>query len=122
MSSGHPGTWDCLAAWTDVPVAAFERLLTLFVHLASVVMILRAVIDRQWGWFAVSFVYKSAVDGLAAWLLLSGLSLFSSLWVMEWLCFAPFGLAGLLVLLYFRRHWTEPAMSPVSPTAAVAQP
>jgi uncharacterized membrane protein YhfC len=106
-SSGQPGTWDCLATWSDVPVAAFERLLALLVHAASVVMILWAFTSRQWGWFAASFGYKTAVDGLAAWVMFSGLGLFSSPWLMESLCFGPFALAGLLVLLYFRRNWQE---------------
>jgi hypothetical protein len=76
-------------------------------------MILRALIDRKWPWFWVSFAYKSAVDSVAVWLILSGTSLLYSLWLREWLCFAPFALIGVLVLLYLRRKWMAPGYSPV---------
>jgi uncharacterized membrane protein YhfC len=101
--------WGCLTTWSDALVPAFERLLTLFIHAAAAVMILRALIDRKWQWFWVSFAYKSAVDSVAAWLLLSGTSLLSSPWLMEWVCIAPFALIGVVVLLCLRRTWMEPS-------------
>jgi uncharacterized membrane protein YhfC len=107
-SAGQTGAWACLTTWSEALVPAFERLLALLVHVAAVVMILRALVDRKWQWFGVSFVYKTAIDGVAAWLLLSGTSLRSSPWLMEWLCFAPFALIGVLVLLNLRRKWMEP--------------
>lgn len=109
VSASQEGAWGCVLTWSDALVPAFERLLTLPIHAAAAVMILRALIDRKWPWFWVSFAYKSAVDSVAAWLLFSGTSLLSSHWLMEWVCFAPFGLIGVLLLLYLGRRWmTEP--------------
>ena len=105
----HAGAWECVTTLSEALVPSFERLLTLPIHAAAVVMILRALIDRKWPWFWVSFAYKSAVDSVAAWLPDSGTSLLSSPWLMEWLCFAPFALIGVLVLLYLRRRWMEPS-------------
>lgn len=101
------GLWGCLATWSVPLVPAFERLLTLPIHAAAAVMILRALIDRKWPWFWVSFAYKSACDSVAACLNLSGTSLRSSPWLMEWVCVAPFALIGVLVLLNLRRRWME---------------
>jgi len=105
--AGQTSDWGCAITWSDVLAPAFERLLALLIHVAAVVMILRALVERQWRWFAASFAYKSAVDGVAAWLLLSGTSLRFSPWAMEWICFAPFALVGVAVLLHLRRVWTK---------------
>jgi hypothetical protein len=88
-------------------------LIALAIHVAAKVMILRALVDRKWRWFWVSFVYKSAVDGVAAWVILSGTGLRSSPWLMRWLCFMPFALIGLWALLYLRRGWKEEAVCPL---------
>jgi uncharacterized membrane protein YhfC len=109
LSASQAGAWSCLTGWSEALVPAFERFLALLIHIAAVVMILRALVDRKWPWFGVSFAYKSAVDGVAAWLLLSGTSLRSSPWLTEGICFAPFALIGLLVLLNLRRRWMEPS-------------
>jgi len=109
FSANQAGAWETVTTWSEALASAFERLLTLPIHVAAAVMILRALVDRKWQWFGVSFAYKSAVDGVAAWLVLSGTSLLSSHWLMEWVCFAPFALIGVLVLLYLRRRWMEPS-------------
>jgi uncharacterized membrane protein YhfC len=108
IPAGQTGAWGCLNTWSDALVPAFERLLTLPIHAAAAVMILRALLERKWRWFGLSFAYKSAVDGVAAWLLFSGTSLLYSLWLREWLCLAPFALIGVLILLHLRRRWMEP--------------
>lgn len=108
LSASQTGVWGCLTTCAEEMSSVFERLLTLSIHAAAAIMILRALIDRRWPWFWVSFAYKSAVDGVAAWLVLSGTSLLQSHWLMEWVCVAPFALIGALVLLYLRRRWTEP--------------
>ena len=113
LSASQAGVWGCLTTGAEALSPAFERLLTLPIHAAAAVMILRALIDRKWPWFWVSFAYKSAVDSVAVWLILSGTSLLYSLWLREWLCFAPFALIGVLVLLYLRRKWMAPGYSPV---------
>jgi uncharacterized membrane protein YhfC len=103
-----------LSTWSDALVGPFERLLTLPIHTVSVVLIVRALVDRQWRWFWASFLYKSAVDGVAAWLLLSGTNLFHHHWLMEWICFAPFALLGILGLVYLGKTWKESPLDHVS--------
>ena len=89
LLASQTAAWGCLTTCAEVMSSVFERLLTLSIHAAAVVMILRALIDRKWQWFWVSFAYKSTVDSVAAWLNLSGTSLLHSPWLMEWLCLAP---------------------------------
>lgn len=107
LSASPAGDWVYVTTWSEALVPAFERLLALLIHVAAVVMILRALINRKWQWFWAAFVYKSAVDSVAAWLVGSGSSLMSHPWLMEWLCFAPFALVGVLVLLNLRRRWIK---------------
>jgi hypothetical protein len=107
LRASQAGAWGCLTTGAEAMSPAFERLITLPIHAAAAVMILRALIDRKWRWFWVSFAYKSTVDTVAVWLILSGTSLLYSLWLREWLCFAPFAVIGVLVLLYLRRRWKE---------------
>jgi uncharacterized membrane protein YhfC len=106
-----------LSTWADALVGPFERVLTLPIHTAAVVMIVRALINREWRWFWASFAYKSAVDGVAAWLLLSGTGLLSRHWLAEWICFAPFTLLGILLLFYLGRRWTKPVPDIATQTA-----
>jgi hypothetical protein len=101
--------------WSNTLVGPFERMLTLPIHTVSVVLIVRALVGRQWRWFWVSFVYKSAVDGVAAWLLLSGTNLLSHHWLMEWICFAPFALLGVIGLVYLGKNWPESPPHNLSP-------
>jgi hypothetical protein len=68
-------------------------------------MILHALIARKWRWFAISFVYKSAIDGIVAWLPGLGINPSASPWLMDALLIAPFALIGVLVLLKLRREW-----------------
>jgi uncharacterized membrane protein YhfC len=103
------GGSSSLAIWIGALLPAFERLIALAIHVAATVMILRALVDRQWRWFWVSFFYKSAVDSVAAWVILSGTSMRSSPFLMEWVCFMPFALIGLGTLIYLRREWDKEA-------------
>jgi hypothetical protein len=93
--------------WSNALAGPFERLLTLPIHTVSVALIVGALVERRWRWFWASFVYKSAVDGVAAWLLLSGTNLLSHHWLMEWICFAPFALLGIIGLVYLGENWRE---------------
>jgi uncharacterized membrane protein YhfC len=112
------GIWRDSGAWGNALAPAFERLLALIIHVAAVVMILHAVMTRTWRWFWLGFAYKSAMDVVAAWLLLSGATLMASPWRMEWICFAPFAIAGIVLLFWLRRQWhavaAMPAASPVT--------
>jgi uncharacterized membrane protein YhfC len=110
-----------LAVWIGAMLPAFERLIALAIHVAATVMILRALVDRRWRWFWGSFLYKCAVDTIAAWVILSGTSLRSSPVLLEWVCFMPFALIGLGALIYLRREWDKEAPAPVW-TAPNSQP
>ena len=48
LSASQAGDWGCVTTWSEALVPAFERLLALLIHVAAVVMILRALIDRKW--------------------------------------------------------------------------
>lgn len=109
FAASQAGAWGCVTTWSEALVPAFERLLALLIHVAAVVMILRALVDRKWQWFGVSFAYKSAVDGVAGWVILSGTSLQSSPWLRECICVAPFALIGVLALFKLRRRWMKPS-------------
>lgn len=107
LAAGKTGVSSGLLTWIGALLPAFERLIALAIHVAATVMILRALVNRQWRWFWVGFIYKSAVDCVAAWVILSGTSLRSSAWLMEWLCFMPFALIGVCALIYLRREWDK---------------
>ena len=98
-------TWDWATPPLDTLAPAFERLIALVIHMAAVAMILRALIHRKWKWFALSFIYKSAVDSVAGWLLFSGTTMVAFPWRCR-LIFVPFAVAGALVLFYLGRSWT----------------
>ncbi|MFB0553670.1 MAG: YhfC family glutamic-type intramembrane protease [Phycisphaerae bacterium] len=92
----------------DAPsfIGPVERLITLVVHTASVVMIIYALTNRKWAWFIASFLYKSGIDAVAAFVLLSGIGFLKThLWFVELCLFAPFAFAGLCLLLVLRRLW-----------------
>ena len=107
------GFWDCVGRSSDALTAPFERLITLPIHAAAAVMILHGLRTRQWRWFWVSFVYKNAIDTIAAWLIVAQPNIRFHPWLMESLCFAPFALLGLLLLAYLKKVWAEPTAPPV---------
>lgn len=125
FGAGRTGASSGLVIWIGALLPAFERLIALAIHVAATVMILRALVDRQWRWFWVSFIYKSAVDCVAAWVILSGTRLCSSPWLMEWLCFMPFAVIGVCALIYLRREWDKeapaPAWAATDPPAMMAE-
>lgn len=98
-----------LTTWPDALAGVFDRLITFIFHPAAVVMILYAVINRKWLWFALSFAYKSAIDTVAAWLIFSGATLISYAWRVELVCMAPFVIPGLLAIFYIGRKWKGPS-------------
>jgi uncharacterized membrane protein YhfC len=108
IGAAKAGAASGWGAWIGALLPAFERVIALAIHVAATVMILRALMDRQWRWFWISFLYKSAVDCVAAWVILSGTRLRSSPLLMELICFLPFALIGLWVLSYLRREWDKP--------------
>lgn len=122
------GVFTCLAAtrtasWMQpgasfgALASSFERVLALVVHVASAALILHSLNQGTWRWFAAAFIYKSAIDAVAAWLQSAGAGWMASPWTMEWLFMAPFGVLGVLILIYLRRRWKETAGQPGNSTA-----
>ena len=86
--------------------APVERLIAIALHAASVAMIIYALTQRKWRWFVASFLYKSGVDAVAAFVLLSRADLMKAQpWFVELCLFGPFAYAGLYILLVLRRLW-----------------
>jgi uncharacterized membrane protein YhfC len=83
-----------------------ERLIALAVHTASVAMIVHALRQRRWRWFVASFLYKSGIDAVAAFVILAGTGLMSARpWFVELVLFGPFAYAGIFILAALRRIW-----------------
>lgn len=80
-------------AWAVAPLV--ERASAILVHVLSAVLIFYSVRTGRVRWFWLSFLYKSAVDTVAAYGLLSyGVTTLSRVWTMEGV-FALFAAAGL---------------------------
>jgi uncharacterized membrane protein YhfC len=126
LLTSRSGPWQHPATWPEATAPVFERFLAIIMHTAAAAMVLRALLSGKWGWFAASFAYKSATDALAMWLNQGGLGLFSSLWLVEWLCVAPFAIVGLLALVKLKGDaiWSNPmaAPSPVQLTTSFPNP
>ncbi len=87
-------------------VAPFERLITIFIHMAATTAAIYAVTRRKWGWLIFAFAYKSGVDAVAAYLLLAGHDLLASRpWFVELTYFGPFAYIGIPILLLLRARW-----------------
>jgi hypothetical protein len=85
-------------------IGSVERLIALAIHAASAVMIIYALTQRKWGWFVAAFFYKSLVDAVAGFAILSGLWE-TRPWFVELALVGPFGYAGLLILFVLCRGW-----------------
>ncbi len=93
-------------------VGPTERLIALAVHAASVVMIIYAFTRQRWGWFLASFLYKSGIDTVATFVLLSGKDWLSTCpWFVELVLFGPFAYVGLCVLPILWRRWDRHAQT-----------
>lgn len=94
---------------------ALERLLMIFIHVATVVAPIYAVTRHKWGWFALAFVHKSGVDATAAYLMLAGSHLLAAhLWRVELVIIGPFAYIAIPILLLLKKRWqcgseTKPA-------------
>jgi uncharacterized membrane protein YhfC len=78
-------------------IGPMERVIALFVHIASVAMVIYAITQRRWNWFAVAFVFKSGVDAAAAFALMTGM-MKTHPWCVELFLFGPFACAGVFAL------------------------
>jgi uncharacterized membrane protein YhfC len=90
-----------------IPVPIVERAIVILLHAFSSILIVHAVQKKEWKWFWISFLYKTAMDAIAGYFQitygLENLTL-GGLWLVE-LILLPFGLIGLWGLIKFRRRW-----------------
>jgi uncharacterized membrane protein YhfC len=100
-------------------IGPVERALALAVHLAAVVTVIYAITQRQWRWFAASFIFKSGVDAVAAFALLTGI-VKSHPWCVELFLVGPFALVGIIVVTVLARSWRDVAADPQTGERAVA--
>jgi len=108
-----------------IPAPIVERIIAIFLHAFSCVLIVYTVQTKDWRWFWLAFWYKTAVDEIAGIMhlenLLGDLTTLG-VWVVE-LVFLPFGLVGLWGLLVFRRRWAQLAQTTeVNPPVAGPTP
>jgi hypothetical protein len=54
-----------------IPFSVFERIAALLAHVFSCVLIVMSVRLARQRWFWLSFAYKTALDGVAAWAILA---------------------------------------------------
>lgn len=92
-------------------IGPVERVIALLIHIASVVMIIYAITQRRWSWFAAACVFKSGVDAVAAFILLTG-TMKTYPWSVELLLLGPFAFVGVIVLAILARSWHSTQADP----------
>jgi len=103
------------AEFLPLVLPIFERAATLFIHIFSCVAIIYGFRTRRiLIWFALAFVYKSAVDGVAAWGIevLKARESVAALTKLE-LLMLPFAIAGLIGLILLHKRMEIRVVSPV---------
>ena len=70
-----------------------ERIATIFVHILANVLIVYGVVARQPRWFWAAFVYKTALDSVAAFAQFWGVNTLGHIWTIEAVV-VLFGLVG----------------------------
>ena len=74
--------------WSMVPAPIVERVMTIFLHLFTTLLIIYAVKGKRLSLFWLSFLYKSLVDAIAAWSQLSfGVTTILHIWIVEGILF-----------------------------------
>lgn len=75
--------------WLWVAVGPVERVLIIIVHIFAAVLAVYAWRARRWGYFGLSVLYKTAVDAVGAFGLMSygGLETLSRIWTLEAILF-----------------------------------
>jgi uncharacterized membrane protein YhfC len=90
-----------------IPVPIVERGIVILLHAFSSVLIIYALQRKEWMWFWLSFLYKTAMDTIAGYIQITygvqNLTL-AGVWLVE-LILVPFALIGLWGLIVFRRRW-----------------
>ena len=92
-----------------IPAPIIERAIVILVHASSCVLIIYAILTREWKWFWISFTYKTMLDAIAGFIQITyGMQNLTILgtWTVE-LVLLPFGIAGLWGLVVIRRRWSR---------------
>lgn len=90
-----------------IPAPVVERITVIFLHALSCLLIIFAVQTKNWRWFWISFVYKTAIDTIAGYILFTYRSenlTVAGTWIVE-LALLPFGIIGAWGLWYFKDKW-----------------
>ena len=91
--------------WAIAPAPTLERIATIFVHAFTTWLIFYAVAANRPRFFWAAFVFKSALDTVAAWAQISyGVNTPEHLWTVEALIML-FGLASVWGLVALGRKW-----------------
>ncbi len=83
-----------------------ERLFTVLLHVCSNVLLFYAVAKKQPRWFWLAFIYKTAIDTVAAWGQLTGLQSLGKIWAIEAIVIV-FGVLGWWGLHRMRADYPE---------------
>ncbi len=90
-----------------IPMPIIERISALFIHIFSCVLIILSVKKKSPGWFWVSFIYKTFVDGLAGYFIFTkGKDYFSTvsqgyLFELYFILLALLGILGIVKIKKF---------------------
>ncbi len=91
-----------------IPATIIERFSALFIHIFSCVLIILSVKRKRLGWFWLSFIYKSIVDGFAGYLIFTkgkeSLSVVSQSYIVE-LYFFLLALVGIFGLIKIKKFF-----------------
>ncbi len=95
-------------SWLVVPAPIIERIMTIFLHLFTTLLIIYSIKESKPHLFWLSFFYKSFVDTIAAWAQLSyGINTTAHLWTVEGI-FLIATLPSILGAVYFLKRKRVP--------------
>jgi len=92
--------------WSLAPIV--ERLAVVYVHILANVLMFYAIQKRQVRWLWVSFVYMTALDSVAAFGQLWGITTVARVWTLE-AAMVAFGIVGWLGMRWVARNYPSPA-------------
>jgi uncharacterized membrane protein YhfC len=106
IATGHiPGIG---ITWLSIPAPIIERIMTIFLHLYTTLLIIYSIKESKPYLFWLSFLYKSFVDAIAAWAQLSyGVSSISHLWIVEGIIFVATLPSIFGAVMFLRREKTN---------------
>lgn len=91
-----------VSAWM-IPAPIVERIVAVFAHIFSCVLIIRSAGRNRLGYFWIAFAYKSLIDAVAAWAQLGfKANTTSQMWTVEGILFL-FGIVGFLGLIWLSK-------------------